>query len=256
MDFKEDIKSGVKLMADAASDIAQALVEKNRLRANANRIKQVIKGDCDTRNQAYIEIGRYYYENLRDKANEETEQLCVVVDKTTARIDKASKRYIELLTQSEDTKLMGENAQKIKQIVSDKTEQAKDATTEKVADIKRKAKDTASDIKQKAKDTYEEFSDKVKDRAMDLGDKAKDTIDDIKDTFKYTAAIDEDFDDTIEDEQEYVESLDEDEIEDILEDEQDFTEVVDDSELIDTDDDTGELIQSVEDEESPDEFTF
>ena len=38
MDIKNEIKNGVKIASDAATDAVQALVEKSRLRANANRI--------------------------------------------------------------------------------------------------------------------------------------------------------------------------------------------------------------------------
>lgn len=245
MDFKEDIKNSLKLVGEAASDVAQALATKSRLRANANRLRQVIKSDSDTRNQAYIELGRYFYENLRDKDNEQLEGLCVVVDKTTMRIDKATKRYIELIAQADDTKFSGESAQKIKQIVNAKAEKAKEYTADKVTDIKQKAKTTAADI-----------SEKVKDTAADISDKAKDKIEDIKDTFKYTAAIDKDFDNDIEDEQNFVESIDSQQMEDILTDGQGYVEVEDSEQAEIEQEDNEEMIEAVEDEESPDEFTF
>lgn len=180
MDIKNNLKNGAKLAADAATDIAQALVEKSRLRANANRIKQVIKGDTELRNQAYIELGRYYYENLREGADAEQESLCVVVDKTTARINKASKKYVELLNQSNDVKVSGENTEKIKSIVTDKAEKIKNSAETKVANIKDMAKDTTEKVKDKAVSV----SDKVKEKAADLKDKAKDTVLDISDKAK------------------------------------------------------------------------
>ncbi len=202
MDFKDNIKNGARLAADAATDIAQALVEKSRLRANANRIRQVIKADTELRNQAYIELGRYYYENMRASADEELESLCVVVDKTTARINKASRKYVELLNQSNDTKLKSENTEKIKTIVTDKAEKIKDSAEEAVADIKDKARDTTKKVRDKAADVTEKVrekatdisdkvqektatvSDKVKEKATDLKDKAKDSVIDIKDKAK------------------------------------------------------------------------
>ena len=180
MDFKDNIINGAKLAADAATDIAQALVEKSRLRANANRIRQVIKADTELKNQAYIELGRYYYENLRDSADEELENLCVVVDKTTARISKASRKYVELLNQSNDTKLKSENTEKIKTIVTDKAEKIKDSAEDKVADIKDFAKDTSKKVKDKATDV----SDKVKEKATDIKEKAKDSVADLTDKAK------------------------------------------------------------------------
>ena len=191
MDFKDNIINGAKLAADAATDIAQALVEKSRLRANANRIRQVIKADTELKNQAYIELGRYYYENLRDSADEELENLCVVVDKTTARISKASRKYVELLNQSNDTKLKSENTEKIKTIVTDKAEKIKDSAEDKVADIKdfakdasKKVKDKATDVSDKVKEKTATVSNKVKEKATDIKDKAKDSVADLTDKAK------------------------------------------------------------------------
>lgn len=202
MDFKDNIKNGARLAADAATDIAQALVSKSRLRANANRIRQVIKADTELKNQAYIELGRYYYENMRDSADEELENLCVVVDKTTARINKASKKYVELLNQSNDTKLKSENTEKIKTIVTDKAEKIKDSADATVAEIKdfakdatKKVKDKATDVSDKVREKATDISDtvkektanvssKVKEKATDIKDKAKDSVLDITDKAK------------------------------------------------------------------------
>lgn len=195
MDFKDNIKNGARLAADAATDIAQALVEKSRLRANANRIRQVIKADTELKNQAYIELGRYYYENLRDSANDELESVCVVVDKTTARINKASKKYIELMNQSNDTKLQSENTEKIKTIVTDKAEKIKDSAEDKVADIKDFAKDTTKKVKDKAIDVTDkvrekatDISGKVQEKTADVGNKVKEKATDIKDKAKDSVA--------------------------------------------------------------------
>lgn len=175
MDIKNDLKNGVKLCADAATDVAQALVEKSRLKAKANRIKQVIKADTELMNQAYIELGRYFYENLREDADQECEALCVVVDKTTKRIDKASRKYVEIMSSSNDVKFKSENTEKIKKIVSDTAEDIKDKAKEtgkkaknKATDLSDKAKLKAQDISAKAKVTVADFKDKAKDKAEDF----------------------------------------------------------------------------------------
>ncbi len=203
MDIKNEFKSGVKLAADAATDVAQALVEKSRLRAKANRIKQVIKSDTELRNQAYIELGRYFYDNLRNEASEECESLCVVVDKTTARINKAGRKYVELMSNSSEVKFTSENTDKIKKLVSDKADKIKDSTTDKMNEIKEKAKDTSHKAKEKAVD----FSEKAKVKAQDISVKAKETVADISDKAKNKVddlkafiAPDEDIDELLESE--------------------------------------------------------
>lgn len=180
MDIKNDFKTGVKLATDAATDIAQALVEKSRLKAKANRIKQVIKSDSELRNQAYIELGRFFYDNMRENANEECEALCIVIDKTTNRINKASRKYLELISNSGEVKFSSENTDKLKKMVTDKAEKIKDSTSEKVKDIKDKAKEKATDLSEKAKIKAQDFSAKAKETVGDISDKAKDKVDDFK----------------------------------------------------------------------------
>lgn len=200
MDIKNEFKTGIKIAADAATDVAQALVEKSRLRAKANRIKQVIKADTELRNQAYIELGRYFYDNLREDSNEDLESLCVVVDKTTTRINKATGKYVELMSDSNDIKFSGENAEKLKKMVAEKADKIKDTSSEKVKDIKEKAKssslkakDKAVDLGNKAKIAAQDLSVKAKETVADFSDKAKDKVED----FKSFIAPDEDVEDII-----------------------------------------------------------
>lgn len=245
MDIKKDFKNGVRLVADAASDITQTMVEKSRLRAKANRIKQIIKGDTELRNQAYIELGRYFYDNLRENADTEQEALCVIIDKTTARIDKASRKYLELTNCSKDLRVPTENTDKIKQAVSDKATKIKDSTEATVQDIKdkakqstKKAKEKASDLGDKAKVAAQDLSAKAKETVADLSDKAKDKVDD----FKSFIAPDEDLEDFINEN---------DDLQDMIEQQQEIIAVAKEEAL-----DAEAEIEVTDDEESPEEFEF
>lgn len=288
MDIKNDFKNGVKLCADAATDVAQALVEKSRLKAKANRIKQVIKADTELRNQAYIELGRYFYETLREQADTECEALCVVVDKTTARIDKASRRYVELLSNSSDVKLKSENTEKIKKIVTDTAEEIKD----KAIDTGKKAKEKATDLSGKAKIKAQDFTVKAKETVADLRDRAKDKAQDFK-SFIVPDEEDEELIDLIDDDYEIDEAftapvsepaydIDEDVINETPEINEPAIEVTEPvtavaqpqfeaSEFVDADDEMADLececealqptaptqdVITVDDEESPEEFEF
>lgn len=241
MDIKNDFKTGVKLCADAASDVAQALVEKSRLKAKANRIKQVIKSDTELRNQAYIELGRFFYENYRNNANDECEALCVVVDKTTTRINKASRKYIELISNSGDVKISSENTEKIKKLVVGKAEKIKDTTGEKVNDLKDKAKGKASDFGSRAKIKAQDFSVKAKETVADISNKAKDKVDD----FKAFIGPDEDIEDFVDND-------------DILEEVANEAIDVEAEEAAEKETNAEPEVISVdeEDEESPEEFEF
>lgn len=72
------------------------VVEKNRKAALINRIRIVIKNERENEARAYVALGKYYYEHLRDKENEETEHLCRAVDFSDGRIKKAFDKLDEL----------------------------------------------------------------------------------------------------------------------------------------------------------------
>ena len=186
MDIKNDIKNSVKFASNAATDAVQALVEKSRLRANANRIRQVIKSDTELRNQAYIELGRFFYENMRDNLDEEQEALCVVVDKTTKRIEKATKKYTEQFELIDETKLYSDNSEKLKKAVCSAANTISDKTKLKAQDIKQAAKESVAEISYKAKDKVEEIKafivpDKeLEDYVLEQENLAVNNTDDIK----------------------------------------------------------------------------
>lgn len=236
MDIKNDIKTGFKLAADAATDIAQVFVEKSRLRAKAHRIKQIIKKDAELRNQAYIELGRYYYDNLRNADDTQQEALCVVVDKTTARIDKASRKYVELLNQSGEIKFESDSGEKIKQIITDKAIDIKEKSIDKAKDFSDKAKDKAKDLSDKAKEKTQDVKAKAKEAVADISDKAKSKVDD----FKSFIAPDEDLDDIIENDDDLTEMIAQQE------------QMISKSQQAQSNDDVNEI----DDEESPEDFSF
>lgn len=72
------------------------VVEKNRKAALINRIRIVIKNERENEARAYVALGKYYYENLRDKQEEDTEHLCRAIDFSDARIKKAFEKLDEL----------------------------------------------------------------------------------------------------------------------------------------------------------------
>ena len=265
MAIKDDLKNSVKLASDAATDALQALVEKSRLRANANRIKQVIKSDSDLRNQAYIELGRYFYENFRDLAGEDEEALCVIVDKTSNRINKATQKYVDTICLIEDTKLSGESAQLIKEAVTQKAtmvkEKAKTTTDKakaKVADLSGKAKVKAQDFAMKTKETAANVTYKAKDKVQNINPFTDDEDieefifgDEIEAEEIETDVVFDDFNDIdepdkfviIDDDDEF---LDDEIEEDIIAETEDIKETTEEKKVVELD----------YDEESPEEFEF
>ena len=169
MDIKNNIKCGLEFVSDTVSEIASSVAEKNRLRVQLNHIKGLIKSDSATRDQAYIELGRYFYDNLREGTTAENEAICAVIDAASDRISKASIKYVELLNIQNDTKIRSENAEKLAKAMAEKASVAAQAAKEKGAEAFDKAKATAADLSEKAKAT-----------AADLKDKAADTVDSVR----------------------------------------------------------------------------
>lgn len=169
MDFKNNIKCGLEFVGDTVSEIASSVAEKNRLRVQLNHIKGLIKSDSATRDQAYIELGRYFYDNLREGTTAENEAICAVIDAASDRISKASIKYVELLNIQNDTKIRSENAEKLAKAMAEKASVAAQAAKEKGAEAFDKAKATAADLSEKAKAT-----------AVDLKEKAADTVDSVR----------------------------------------------------------------------------
>ena len=164
MDISKSIKDGLEFIGETVSEIASSVAEKNRLRIQLNHLKTLIKTDSATRDQAYIELGRFYYENMREGATPENEAICAVIDAANDRISKASLRYVELLNIQNETKIRSENAEKLAKAVSEKASAAAKAAKEKGAEALDKAKEKGS-----------EALDKAKASAADLAEKAKET---------------------------------------------------------------------------------
>ena len=170
MDIKDNIKSGIEFVGETVSELAAAIAEKNRLRVQLNKIKAEIRSDSATRDQAYIELGRYFYENLREGAAPENEAICAVIDSANERISASSVKYLELLNQQNETKIRSENAEKLKQILAAKAAASAKAAKEKGAELGQKAKEKGAELGQKAKTA-----------AVELKDKAAETVGEVKD---------------------------------------------------------------------------
>ena len=55
------------------------VVDKNRRLSIINKVKHVIRDEEQRANEAYIALGKYYYHNLRNAENNETEFYCAEV---------------------------------------------------------------------------------------------------------------------------------------------------------------------------------
>lgn len=78
-----------KNIGRAVSGVAGLVGEKSRKAAYLNRIRTVIKCEEQAAEREYLALGRYYYNNLRDKSNSVTEAHCAELEEIEARLDKA-----------------------------------------------------------------------------------------------------------------------------------------------------------------------
>lgn len=81
----------------SVSNAFKSVVEKNRRAALINRVKIVIKTEEQNAERAYIALGKYYYQNLRDETNGDTELYCELADRANRRLSRAGTRLTELM---------------------------------------------------------------------------------------------------------------------------------------------------------------
>jgi len=89
MAFFDKIKTGFKTAGGAMQNAVGVVAEKNRKTALANRLRTVIRCEEKAAERAYLALGRYYYNNLRDAANADTEPYCVDIEAAEKRIENA-----------------------------------------------------------------------------------------------------------------------------------------------------------------------
>ena len=72
----------------AVGNAAGYLEEKNRKAAHINRLRAVIRCEESAAEREYLALGRYYYNNLRERGNDVTEAHCKELDAIEARLEK------------------------------------------------------------------------------------------------------------------------------------------------------------------------
>lgn len=93
MNIFETISNGITKAVGFVAD-------KNHKAALVNRLRIVIKNERENASRAYVALGKYYLENLRDPENELTERLCRSAEDSEARIRKAFAKLDEIASES------------------------------------------------------------------------------------------------------------------------------------------------------------
>lgn len=89
----------MSLFHSVGSSVGRAVdyvLEKNRKTALINRIRIVIKNERENTARAYVALGKYYMEHLRDAENEQTEHLCKAVEESERRMKRAFNKLDEI----------------------------------------------------------------------------------------------------------------------------------------------------------------
>lgn len=101
MAFLDKIRTGFKTAGGAMQNAVGVVAEKNRKTALANRLRTVIRCEEKAAERAYLALGRYYYNNLRNAANADTEPYCTDIDAAEKRIENAVAKLEELTREEE-----------------------------------------------------------------------------------------------------------------------------------------------------------
>lgn len=134
-DLKKALLSGLDVIADKTSTQAQK-----------SRLVTVMKNEEKIANQAYIALGKYLYNSMREGVPEDVEQLCAVIDASKQRMSRAQDIYREVIRQEEVNSEIGrtevkENFRKVSEPI---VEGAKTKAAKASVIVKDTAKDTAA----------------------------------------------------------------------------------------------------------------
>lgn len=100
MTFLDSIKTGFSSAVDTVSSVTQTIIERNRQNAQLNRLRSIMRNECEMINRAYISLGKKYYDskvNGREGSYENEEELFKVIENSKAQIKKARERYLKII---------------------------------------------------------------------------------------------------------------------------------------------------------------
>lgn len=161
-------------------DMAEEGLEKARIKAQQNRIREIIRIDEKELESVYAKIGRI---DVLGTGKEKRAELIESAKKIEARILRAEVRLqmlknaasVDECTRAFEEKLI-DTVENVRQSATDKAKDLKEIAKEKGSELKGKIKDASVDLTAKAED----LTIKAKDKAADLSIKAKEKSNEIK----------------------------------------------------------------------------
>ncbi len=164
------------LMCEAAEEG----LEKARIKAQQNRIRQIIRIDEKELESIYAQIGRIdvtgQNKNKRDELIESAKKIEARILRAEVRLEMLKNAAsVDECTRAFEEKLM-DTVDNVRQSATDKAKDLKEIAKVKGGDLKEKIKDASVDLTAKAED----LTIKAKDKAADLSIKAKEKGNELK----------------------------------------------------------------------------
>lgn len=154
------------------NDTVQSLVEKNRIKAQINRLRLVMRSEAKTINKAYIQLGKEYYKKIKDgevKPGNDAEEYCAAIAKATDRFKRAVSRYHELIDsqviEQESSNIDEDEGEDITLCCSYEDESKSQSSSAQADDAQISKEDEASD--KPAEDSIEDVKKKI-DEMIDI----------------------------------------------------------------------------------------
>lgn len=145
----ENILDGIGFAKEKITDVAHNVVEKNKKNAQLNRLRRVMKQENETIAKAYQALGKIFYENMTDEQREENALLCQIVEKSSSRMEKAYRRYVQVMNDREDEEvsevMSDEDIEDITVACSNESKYEKTEEDQDNADVQEKKEETPTD---------------------------------------------------------------------------------------------------------------
>ena len=107
-DFLKNFKNSVSIVADTISstfiDATTRIVDSNKTNAQLIRLRAFIKTETEILNRAYIQLGKYYFENQDSINTEDIKDILGIIQNSKSRIEKAQNLYASVYNSSKANK--------------------------------------------------------------------------------------------------------------------------------------------------------
>lgn len=88
----------LEVLGGAVTGALDFVIDKNKIQAQVNRLRLVMRNESQLMDKSYIALGKYYYNELREqREHAENEKICQTIDKSKVRMDRARSHYHTLM---------------------------------------------------------------------------------------------------------------------------------------------------------------